>query len=485
MNRPMFSFLVAVALAACAPAPAVVAPVAPVVAEPAPPPPVSGSGVAAIQATDQPSGQAGLWLGAAAESDFLLNGSYQTMLGIWVDVPSVSVKVRAPADVALVIDMSGSMAGPKIDNARGAGQKLLARLADGDVFSFITFNDSVSEPVPPTILDRNARPAIHRVIGSVQPVGGTNMFDGLRLAENRVGGSPPTHPVRRIVMISDGMANVGPSSPEALGAVAARGADNGVQVSAIGVGADYDERTLNALAVRSSGRLYHIDEPSQMAAILDREMGLLQTTAATAAYIEVVPAPGARILGADGVRVDTRADGSAVIPLGTMFGGQHREMLLRLQVSAEGSGSRALASVRLHFKDPADGGLSRLQEVVARYQVTTDRQVVAAHVNEKTRTIMASQQAAQITIQAAQQINVGSFDAADKQLAEAEIRLNEAAARAKDATDRRRVTAQAQSVAKARASAKKDAAAPPAARPAAQRRRALDINHAGMEAAGY
>jgi Ca-activated chloride channel family protein len=311
------------------------------------------------------------------------------------------------------------------------------------------------------------------------------MFDGLRLAEHRALESPPDHPVRRVVMISDGMANVGPSSPEVLGAVAARGADGGVQVSAIGVGVDYDERTLDALAVRSSGRLYHLEEPREMTGILDHEIALLQTTAATGAFIEVVPAPGVQILGSDGIRLDARADGSVAIPLGTMFGGQHREMLLRMRVNAAGDGARALASVRLRFRDPADGGLDRVQEVVARYQVTSDRSLVERHANDKTRAIAASQQAAQITIAAAQQISDGRFDAADKQLAEAETRLKDAARQARSDADRQRVVAQAAHVAKARADVQDAYRAPPAAAKPMARQRALEVNAGAMRDAGY
>src|SRR5262249_13691636 len=151
-----------------------------------------------------------------------------------------------------------------------------------------------------------------------------------------------------------------------------------VQVSAIGVGLDYDERTLNALAVRSSGRLYHLEEPRDMTAILDREVGLLQATAAAGAFVEIAPAPGVTIVAADGVRVAWQSGGVARVPLGTMFGGQHREMVLRVRVNAGSAAGgneagHALASVRLHFHDPADGGVERVQEVVARYQVTTDR----------------------------------------------------------------------------------------------------------------
>lgn len=480
MNRFAFGLVAASSLVACAPAPMVVSPVAdgtPLAASPAP------NADAAARASDTPARPNGAWIGAAGESEYLLAGRTETVLGVWVDVPRTAQRARAPADVALVIDTSGSMAGAKMDNARIAARGLTDKLSDGDIVSLVTFANSAEERVPPTLLSASSRATIHGNISLLQPLGGTNMFDGLRFAEGRVMNGPASHPVRRIVMISDGQANVGPSSPEVLGALAARGADAGVQVSAIGVGLDYDENTLNALAVRSSGRLYHLDEPRELASILEREIGLLQTTAATAAVVEVVPAPGVVILGADGLRMD-RVGNAVQIPLGTMYAGQHREMLLKVRVDAQGDGGRALASVRLRFRDPADGGLERMHEVVARYQVTRDPSVVAAHANDKTRTILATQQAAQIAIAAAQQLNDGRYDAAEAQLAQAETKLKEAAAHAKSTVDRDRVMASMQRIGKARAATKADAAAPPAARPA-PRARALDVNAAGMDAAGF
>ena len=66
-----------------------------------------------------------------------------------------------------------------------------------------------------------------------------------------------------------------------LGVLAANGTENGTQISAIGVGLDYDERTLAALAVQSSGRLYHLEQPEQMAIILAQDVHLLDQTIAT------------------------------------------------------------------------------------------------------------------------------------------------------------------------------------------------------------
>jgi Ca-activated chloride channel homolog len=492
MKRLITGMLMVSALAACAPAPILVA------AAPAAAPtdaalaPAMASADLAIQATDQPGRRGGPWIGAAGESDFLLAGPNDTVLGVWVDVPSASQGARAPADVALVIDTSGSMAGAKIENARAAARALVLGLADGDIVSISTFSDDARERVPPTLLGASTRPAILRSIASLEPSGGTNMFDGLRLAERRALESPPSHPVRRVVMISDGMANVGPASPDVLGSVAARGSDSGVQVSAIGVGLDYDENTLNALAVRSSGRLYHLDEPLQMTAILDREISLLKATAATGAFVEIVPAPGVFILGAEGVRNDRLPNGGVRIPLGTMFGGQHRELALRVRVNAPASGAgagadgeHALASVRLHFNDPADSGLERVQEVVARYQITGERARVEASINDRTRSIYATQQAAQVTIAAAQNVSSGRFDDADQQLAVAETNLRKAASGLKNEDEKKRVMATATQISHARALAKPAAPAPGAPPAASPRARALDINAYGMNKMGY
>ena len=490
MKRFLTGMLMASALAGCAPAPMIVA--ATPAATPADVPSVAAtpavtSADLAIQATDQPGKRSGPWIGAAGESDFLLAGQSDTILGVWVDVPSASQSARAPADVALVIDTSGSMAGAKIENARAAARELVNKLADGDIVSISTFSDEAHERVPPTVLDAHTRMAILRAIASLEPSGGTNMFDGLRLAEHRALESPVTHPVRRVVMISDGIANVGPASPDVLGSVAARGADSGVQVSAIGVGLDYDENTLNALAVRSSGRFYHLGEPHEMTAILDREIALLKATAATGAFVEVVPAPGVWITGAEGVRADRLSNGTVRVPLGTMFGGQHRELALRVRINgsaAGGDGAHALASVRLHFNDPSDGGLERVQEVVARYQITGDRNRVEASINDRTRTIYATQQAGQITIAAAQSVNGGRYDDADRQLADAENKLREAAARLKSEQEKQRVMATASQISAARAAAKPSPAAPgaPAAPP---RAKALDINARAMKVMGF
>jgi Ca-activated chloride channel family protein len=450
----------------------------------------------AIIAEDVPS-IAGPWIGAAAASNVVAAGTSDSVVGVWIDVPSVpaprpatghqqsAAKRHARAAVALVIDTSGSMAGSKIDSARAAATALVRNLSDGDIVAVETFSNEATDRVAPTTLTAASRPHIERAITELTAGGGTNLFDGLRLGEVRLAGMPATHAIRRVVVISDGLATVGPSSPEILGAVAARGVEEGIQVTALGVGLDYDENTLNALAVRSSGRLYHLTEPREMSSILAREIQLLDSTMATHAFVEVIPAPGVTLLGAEGARADWSNGRSLRIPLGTMFGGQHREMLLRLRVSATEGASGPLASVRLHFRDPAEGSLDRVQEVVARYEGTGDALAIEKNKNHKTHAIMAVQAAAQTAVAAAQEVNSGRYESAEQQLAAVETKLRETARHSTDHSQKQRMMAAADSMGSARRAARDAAIAPSAAKPSPKRAGALEINSAGMRAAGY
>ncbi len=432
------------------------------------------------------SSQAG-WVGAATESEAILRGSRETLLGVWVDVPEGRPKVRAPVDVALVIDTSGSMAGAKIENARSAARQVIQNLQDGDIVSLDSFNDTARVFVTPTKLDVETRPEILRAIATLGVGGSTNMFAGLTLGESHLQSAPTTHTIRRVVVISDGIANVGPSSPDALGVIAERGLRFRAQVTSLGVGADYDEKTLNALAVRSSGRLYHLSDPKEMSQTLRREMDLVTGTIASDAVVEVVTAPGVQLVGADGIRTEWGEGGALRIPVGALHGGQHREALVRVRVNdaaaLEGMTTRPIASVRLKFKDPSDGDLERIQETVARARITDDAAVVASSGNARTKAIAAIFAVSQTQLTVAQQVNSGQFVDADRELERAQKKLESEAAVAKDATEKRRLSTAAAGVASQRAAVSRAAAAP--APKAAARDEALKMNHSAMDQMGF
>ena len=423
------------------------------------------------------------WIGASPEGDLLSSSTRETFLGVWVDVPEARPETRPAMEVILVVDTSGSMAGSKIESARAAASTLVRSMKDGDIVALDSFSDEAHSLVPPTRLDMHTRQEILRQIAGLVPTGSTNMFSGLNLAESQMAGAPASHALRRVVMISDGIANVGPSSADVLGAVAERGLRNRAQVTSFGVGTDYDERTLNALSVRSNGRLFHIGEPRDMQNVLKNELALLDATVASDSFVEVMPAPGVQLLGADGLRTEMR-DGAMRIPLGALHAGQHREALVRVRITdpaAFEGHSRSLASVRLRFRDAAEGDLERVQEVVARTQLSNDEGAVARSVNSRTKAIVAIMDASKTQLEAAQRINDGNFIDADKELERAQQTLSAQARVVTAPAEKRRREAAASKVATARATTR----AMPSKPKADQRAGALEINADAMHSAGF
>jgi Ca-activated chloride channel family protein len=397
------------------------------------------------------------WISGAPAQGAVLQGSSEELhVAVWIETPEAErTGARAPVALSLVIDSSGSMSGDKILHAKRAAASLIESLASGDIVSIYTFSDGVIEIASPTVVEPGTSSVLISQTRDIEASGSTNLFDGLRVGEDRAGKAPKSHPVRRVVVISDGQANVGPSSPGELGDVAARGTEAGVQVSAIGVGLDYDERTLGALAVRSSGRLYHLQDPAQMTEIVKQELKLLNKTAATAAYLEITPAPGVEILGAE--IVEAQMDqGTLRVGLGTLYAGQRREVLLRVKAPVAEAPRLPIATARLFYRTPADIGGGRFsQSVPIEAKVTTDAAEASRSENAEVEAMIVRYEAAQAQLRASAMLNEGrNVEAADV-LEQAEQRVQKAAESASSPAERSRLQDQAARIGETKSDAKK------------------------------
>jgi Ca-activated chloride channel homolog len=424
------------------------------------------------------------WISAATASDFMLAGSSEAAFGVFIDVPAGASPGHIPTALSLTIDTSGSMMGEKFEHAREAARRMVQELEDGDILSIVTFSDSGRLRMAPTVVDARSRRLAVAVIDELSADGGTAMFEGLKIAESQLWSTPDTHLVRRMVVISDGIATEGPTSPDELARVAEVGLQRGIQVTAVGVGLDYDETTLNALALRTSGRLYHVEHSEQLVGIVAKEIGLLEATVAAEVEVELVAAPGVQLLGADSTQ-SRWSGGNLVVPIGTVFEGQERELLVRARIDGAKAGTKVLASVRLHFRDPAEDGLRRVQEAILRATVTDDASLVAAHHNSRTQTLLAMREASMVAQQASLEANAGELERAEAQLAMAEQRLEAQAAKAATKGEKDRVMRSAERISKTRSDLTKAKKAPPASRATAGRKAALDLNDEAMDAFGY
>lgn len=419
------------------------------------------------------------WLGGSAISTTMLHaGSGETHIGLWVDVPDDAANGdRRPAmALSLVIDASGSMAGEKIRHARAAAARMVEALDDGDLVSLVTFDDVVTEVVALTSIDDDSRRFILRAISQIRHGGSTNLYGAIEAGQRAVGHAPPSHPVRRVLVISDGIANVGPSSPADFAALAERGAHNDIQISAIGVGLRYDEHTLGALATHSEGRMHHLEHPQQMIAILEQELQLLAKTVGTSAFVEITPAAGV-VLGQLATGRVQRVGRLMIIPLGTLIAGQQREMLITASVPTGDDGRRKLASVRLVY-EPYGLDETRVQQLALGYAVSQDVHAVEASYDGRVEAMVASHGASEKQRIAAEMLNRGQQQQAAEMLQRAESQLAIAIERAP--------AARKKSLRKARRrTEKRKQQARKANSPRAQREAALSTYGMSMDLKGY
>ncbi len=377
--------------------------------------------------------------------------------------------------LSLVVDTSGSMEGQKIANARMAASSLVESLRSGDVVSIYTFNNGVSEISPPVTVTEQNRGQLIQAVRMIGAMGGTNMFDGIRVGEDRLAHAPATHAIRRLVIISDGRANIGPSDPHSLGALAAQGTEHGAQVSAIGVGLDYDERTLAALAVRSAGRMYHLEHPAQMATILEQELELLSQTVATNTIIEINPAPGVRIL--DVESAGASLDNNRVrVNVGALHAGQRREVLLRAEIDTERLGRHQAGTARLTFDAP--GGRRRVQTARLDYQVVGDARAAEGSTAPRVASLVANHRAAEAQLAAAVALNEGRAEEAARQFDFAADAV-EGALQAAPRAERERMREQVQQLRGRSGRARRPMSAP------AARSLSLEANDEAMSDMGY
>ena len=416
------------------------------------------------------------WVGGSPyQAQIRVDANGDTWVGIWVDAPAVApqVRARAPMAVSLVIDTSGSMAGEKIDNARMAVSSLLETLGDGDIVSIYGFSNGVMEIAPPTVLSQASRAPLMQAVSRIVAAGGTNMWDGMQVGIARMAQAPATHAVRRIFLISDGHANIGPSDPVSLGNLAAGSTENGTQITAIGVGYDYDQTTLAALAVRSSGRVYHLGQSHQMASILEQELDMLSRSVAVNAFIEVQPAPGVTLLegATSGAVID---NGRLRFPLGSVAAGQQREILFRARVNTARLGARQLATARLVYETP-DERARREQSVQLAYEVTRDE---ARAVAPRVAAMVADHEAVAAQRRAAALMQQGQAQQAAVVLRQAEASVQQQAQAAPPAA-RARMQERAGSLGRASSAAGAATSAPE------MRQRSYDFADEAMSAEGY
>jgi Ca-activated chloride channel family protein len=347
-----------------------------------------------------------------------------------VDTARMKLGARPPIHVVLVMDTSGSMTGAAIADARAAARALVDGLAPGDRLAIVTFDSQARVLVPSTTIDRRARAGIAARIDGIAATGTTDLAGGLALALAEARGGYLQDGVNRVVLLSDGV----PNDPAPIAALAQQAAAMRMPVTALGLGLEYDETLLAALAGQSGGKFHFIEDSAAVAQVFKQEVLRLERVVAKSLQLELQPGPGVAIAGVIGHPHATPTGRGVSVPLGDLADGGHRDVVVRLTVGPHRDGAAVeLLDAVLRFQDAVAGAGALERRAFVAAEASADRARVAAGRDPDVERAVRRALADAATLDAIALARAGQLTAADELLVRAEPEARGAAAQLRDA----------------------------------------------------
>ncbi len=291
----------------------------------------------------------------AAMSHSLYNQSVPDHLVLKVDLRAEAKQPhkRQPLNLALVFDRSGSMADEnKFMHSMQAANMVFENLSDHDIVSLIAFND-VAVVLSPAGRAVN-KDFLRNRLRQFGPTGKTNLSAALLEAFAQIDSKSADGQMKRVIVLTDGMANIGVTDPEKLRMLVAAAHKRGIGVSTLGCGTEFSEKVLTNLAKAGGGRYTYVRSgeliPDAVAAELD---GLLDVVAQNA-KLEISVASGAQITQVYG-RPIANPTPVYTFELGDIRDEERGSFLVELKPNSFEDGSKVRVDVKITLDSPRTG----------------------------------------------------------------------------------------------------------------------------------
>jgi Ca-activated chloride channel family protein len=283
------------------------------------------------------------------------------ILRVGVQAERVTNAERPAASLTFVVDTSGSMdRTDRLGLVKSSLTRLAAELEADDTVAIVTYSNEATIILPPTSAADQG--TIRDAIDRLSPNGSTNLEAGLRAGYDLAGQTLEPGRINRVILASDGIANVGLTDPAGLSRLIRDDADRGIQLVTVGVGMDgFNDELMEQLADRGDGFYAYVDDQAQAEVLFGDQLVSTLLTVALDGKIQVEFDPDTvqryRLIGFENRAVlddDFRND---AVDAGELGAGHQVTALYELTLaSGFGSGDR-LGVIRIRWEDPDDGSV--------------------------------------------------------------------------------------------------------------------------------
>ena len=307
-------------------------------------------------AQDYPAPEEGTFSIVADGGPTPFTAENEVLLRVGLQARPVASRDRQRASLTFVVDTSGSMAqGERLEIVKDALRILVRRLDGGDRVAIVTFGSTAQVILGSTPADHERE--ILDAIERLQPGGSTNLEAGLRLGYDLARKTLTENDIDRIVLASDGVANVGLTDPGSILEEIRRDASAGIELVSIGVGmGNYNDVLLEQLADQGDGFYAYVNTRDEARELFrDRLTSTLETVALDAraqVVFDRETVDAYRLVGYANRAIPDGQFGNDEVDAGAIGAGHSVTALYALELNRDATPRDHLATVRLRWTDP-------------------------------------------------------------------------------------------------------------------------------------
>ncbi|MBD1892507.1 VWA domain-containing protein [Coleofasciculus sp. FACHB-SPT9] len=270
---------------------------------------------------------------------------------------------RLPLNLSVVIDRSGSMAGAPLKNAIQAAQRLVEYLTPEDFLSVVIYDDT-----PETILQHQLvqdKAVIRSLIGKVKAGGCTNLSGGWLMGCDNVKSQQSTERINRVLLLTDGQANVGITDSQVLINTARQQAEQGIITTTLGFGTYFNEDLLIGMANAAGGNFYFIQSPDDATDVFRIELESLTSVVAQNLTVTLQPEDSVQITGILNNYRSNPIGNNLEVFCGDVYEVENKQLAVELSIHPQANlGVKNIATVAYKYQAVVDGSIQQFTDEI-------------------------------------------------------------------------------------------------------------------------